>query len=80
MVVMTIIVTTIEMRINMRGYYDEISFDVNTTAKKMHLFLLRSIASYDVTPEQWSVLEGIEANEPISQKRLLFGRKRTRQP
>ncbi|EAD4936276.1 MarR family transcriptional regulator, partial [Listeria monocytogenes] len=27
----------------MRGYYDEISFDVNTTAKKMHLFLLRSI-------------------------------------
>lgn len=38
MVVMTIIVTTMEKGIVMRGYYDEISFDVNTTAKKMHLF------------------------------------------
>ncbi|EAC6448632.1 MarR family transcriptional regulator [Listeria monocytogenes] len=60
----------------MRGYYDEISFDVNTKAKKMHLFLLRSIASYDVTPEQWSVLEGIEANEPISQKEIALWTKK----
>lgn len=73
---MTIIVTTMEKRLEMRGYYDEISFDVNTTAKKMHLFLMRSIANYDVTPEQWSVLEGIEANEPISQKEIALWTKK----
>lgn len=73
---MTIIVATIEKRLKMRGYYDEISFEVNTTAKKMHLFLLRSIASYDVTPEQWSILEGIEANEPISQKEIALWTKK----
>ncbi|MBC1471003.1 MarR family winged helix-turn-helix transcriptional regulator [Listeria seeligeri] len=60
----------------MRGYYDEVSFKVNTTAKKMHLFLMRAIASYDVTPEQWSVLEGIEANEPISQKEIALWTKK----
>lgn len=73
---MTIIVMATEKRIAMRGYYDEISFSVNTTAKKMHLFLMRAIASYDVTPEQWSVLEGIEANEPISQKEIALWTKK----
>ncbi len=76
MIVVTIIVMTIEKRMKMRGYYDEVSYNVNITAKNMHLFLMRAIASYDVTPEQWSVLEGIEANEPISQKEIALWTKK----
>lgn len=51
MVVMIIIVMIIEMRINMCGYYDEILFDVNMIVKKMYLFLLCLIVSYDVILE-----------------------------
>ncbi|WP_036098390.1 MarR family winged helix-turn-helix transcriptional regulator [Listeria floridensis] len=54
----------------MRQKYDEFSFQTTNVAKKMHLFLSRSLAEYQVTPEQWTVLNIIEQKAPISQKQL----------
>ncbi|WP_239253773.1 MarR family winged helix-turn-helix transcriptional regulator [Listeria ilorinensis] len=54
----------------MRDYYDGISFATTITGKKMHLFLARYIADYDVTPEQWSVLNVIQLQGPLTQKKI----------
>ncbi|MEN2667672.1 MarR family transcriptional regulator [Listeria aquatica] len=54
----------------MRQKFDEFSFQTTKIAKKMHLFLSRSLADLEVTPEQWTILNIIQQKAPISQKQL----------
>ncbi|EUJ17466.1 MarR family winged helix-turn-helix transcriptional regulator [Listeria aquatica] len=45
-------------------------FKQQKSRKKMHLFLSRSLADLEVTPEQWTILNIIQQKAPISQKQL----------
>ncbi|EUJ52484.1 MarR family winged helix-turn-helix transcriptional regulator [Listeria fleischmannii] len=54
----------------MRQKYDDLTFTTTVTAKNMHLYLTRQLSDFNITPEQWSVLNVIQQKQPLTQKEL----------
>ncbi|MBC1435451.1 MarR family transcriptional regulator [Listeria rocourtiae] len=54
----------------MRDFHDSITFRMNVVARKASLGLQHGLKRYDVTPEQWSVLNVLNQRAPISQKHV----------
>ncbi|WP_088810590.1 MULTISPECIES: MarR family winged helix-turn-helix transcriptional regulator [Listeria] len=54
----------------MRQEFDNLTFNTTVMAKNMHLYLTRNLSEFNVTPEQWSVLNVIQQKQPLSQKEL----------
>lgn len=53
-----------------REFYDEMTFRTNVVAKKASLALQHGLERFEVTPEQWSVLNVIDQKAPISQRHV----------
>jgi MarR family transcriptional regulator for hemolysin len=54
----------------LRQKYDDLTFTTTVTAKNMHLYLTRQLSDFNITPEQWSVLNVIQQKQPLTQKEL----------
>ncbi len=54
----------------LREEFDDLTFHTTVMAKNMHLYLTRNLSEFNVTPEQWSVLNVIQQKQPLSQKEL----------
>ncbi|MBC1458592.1 MarR family winged helix-turn-helix transcriptional regulator [Listeria newyorkensis] len=54
----------------MRDFYDDITFRTNVVARKASLGLQHGLERFDVTPEQWSVLNVVDQKAPISQRHV----------
>ncbi|MBC1501484.1 MarR family transcriptional regulator [Listeria weihenstephanensis] len=54
----------------MREFYDGIAFRTNVVAKKASLGLQHALERFEVTPEQWSVLNVVDQKAPISQRHV----------
>ncbi|MBC1475052.1 MarR family transcriptional regulator [Listeria grandensis] len=54
----------------MRGFYEDVAFRTNVVAKKTSLHLQHGLERFEVTPEQWSVLNVVDQKAPISQRHI----------